>query len=104
MRIEKNNLTLVYISDTGYTDELVHFARQADLLLCEASLYDEYRGKIPGHMTAGEAGYIAQAAGVRHLVLTHLPHFGHHRLLVEQARERFTGTVELAKTGKSWLL
>ncbi len=104
MRIEKNGRKLVYISDTGYTDDLVEFADKADLLLCESSLYDEYRGRIPGHMTAGEAGQIAQAAGVRHLVLTHLPHFGNHRLLVEQAGKRFKGIIELATTGKSWQL
>ncbi len=104
MRIEKNGQALVYISDTGYTDDLDQFARKADLLLCESSLYDEYQGRIPGHMTAGEAGRIAEAAGVRHLVLTHLPHFGNHSLLVEQAGKQFKGTVELATTGKSWQL
>jgi ribonuclease BN (tRNA processing enzyme) len=104
MRIEENNLAFVYISDTGYIDDLVDFAHQADLLLCESSLYDEYQGRIPGHLTAGEAGHIAAAAGVRHLVLTHLPHFGNHGTLVEQARQKYKGPVELATTGKCWRL
>ena len=104
MRIEKDGRAWVYISDTGYTDVLVEFARDADLLLCESSLYDEYRGRIPGHMTAGEAGHIANAAGVRHLVLTHLPHFGNHSRLLEQAGKQFGGAIELAETGKSWQL
>jgi ribonuclease BN (tRNA processing enzyme) len=104
MRIETDALAWVYISDTGYADNFIEFAREADLLLCESSLYDEYRGRIPGHMTAGEAGRIAAAAGVKRLVLTHLPHFGDHRRLVEQARSQFRGTVELAATGKSWQL
>ncbi len=104
MRIEVNNLAFVYISDTGFTDDLIKFAGKADLLLCESSLYDEYRGQIPGHLTAGEAGRIAAAAGVRHLVLTHLPHFGNHAMLVEQARKKYKGTLELATTGKCWQL
>ena len=104
MRIEENDLAFVYISDTGYTDDLVQFAHKADLLLCESSLYDEYQGRIPGHLTAGEAGHIAAAAGVQHLILTHLPHFGNHSMLVEQARKKYKGTVELATTGKSWQL
>jgi len=104
MRVEEHGMAFVYISDTGYTADLVEFARQADLLLCEASLYDEYRGRIPGHLTAGETGRIAAAAGVQHLVLTHLPHFGNHGRLVEQARKKFSGPVELATTGKSWQL
>ena len=104
MRIEQNGRAFVYISDTGYTDALVEFAHRADLLLCESSLYDEYLGRIPGHMTAGETGRIAAAAGVRHLVLTHLPHFGNHDRLVEQARQKYNGPVELATTGKYWQL
>ena len=104
MRIEQNNHTFVYVADTGYTNDLINIAHNADLLLCESSLYDEYLGRIAGHLTAGEAGRIAAAAGVNHLVLTHLPHFGNHGLLVEQARQQFKGTVELATTGKSWQL
>ena len=104
MRIETDCRSWVYISDTGYTENLADFARNADLLLCESSLYDEYQGRVPGHMTAGEAGQIADAAGVRHLVLTHLPHFGDHSLLLEQAGKKFKGTIELATTGKSWQL
>ena len=104
MRIEENDLALVYIADTGYTDDLVEFAHKADLLLCESSLYDEYQGRIPGHLTAGETGHIADAADVQHLVLTHLPHFGNHSMLVEQARKKYKGTVELATTGKCWKL
>jgi ribonuclease BN (tRNA processing enzyme) len=104
MRIEENDLALVYIADTGYTDDLVEFALKADLLLCESSLYDEYQGRIPGHLTAGETGHIADAADVQHLVLTHLPHFGNHSMLVEQARKKYKGTVELATTGKCWKL
>ena len=102
MRIVNANKILVYIADTEWTDDLVMIARNADLLLCESSLYDEYIGKIPGHLTAGEAGTVAAAAGVKHLVLNHLPHFGDHRLLVEQAGKKFSGPVELAATGKSW--
>jgi hypothetical protein len=33
-----------------------------------------------------------------------LPHFGNHGRLVEQARKKYNGPVELAATGKSWQL
>ena len=104
MRIEKNEKALVYIADTEWTDDLVNIAQGADLLLCESSLYDEFIGKIPGHLTAGEAGAIAAAADVKHLVLNHLPHFGNHNMLLAQARKKFNGPVELATTGKFWEL
>ena len=102
MRIEENAKVLVYIADTEWTDDLVKIAQGADLLLCESSLYDEYIGRIPGHLTSGEAGAVASAGGVKQLVLNHLPHFGDHRLLVDQARKKFNGPVELAESGKVW--
>ena len=104
MRIEAAGRSLVYIADTSWSDELVQIAQNADLLLCESSLYDEYRGMIPGHLTAGEAGDIASKAGVQRLVLTHLPHFGEHQRLLEQAGKSYSGNIELAATGKTWSL
>ena len=104
IRIEQANRCTVYIADTAWTDDLVRIAQNADLLLCESSLYDAYLGMIPGHLTAGEAGEIAARAGVKRLVLTHLPHFGNHDLLLEQAGTKFAGEIELATTGKAWLL
>ena len=95
---------MVYIADTAWSDDLIRIAQNADLLLCESSLYDEYLGMIPGHLTAGEAGEIATRAGVQHLVLTHLPHFGNHKRLLEQAGRKFAGKIELASTGKMWQL
>jgi ribonuclease BN (tRNA processing enzyme) len=92
------------MTDTGWTEALIEFAQGADLLICESSLYDEYRGRIPGHLTAGEAGQIAAAADVQHLVLTHLPHFGEHAVLLKQAAAKFGGKIELATTGKVWKL
>ena len=91
--------SLVYTGDAGPTPGLADFAAGADLLLSESSLYDDYRGKIPGHLSAGEAGGLAAAAGVRTLVLTHLPHYGDHALLLAQARAVFSGTVLLARRG-----
>jgi ribonuclease BN (tRNA processing enzyme) len=104
MRIEHAGRCMVYIADTAWTDDLIGIAHNADLLLCESSLYDEYRGRVPGHLTSGEAGEIATRAGVKHLVLTHLPHFGNHDRLLEQAGKKFAGKIELAATGKTWLL
>lgn len=104
MRIAMDGKVLAYISDTQWDDGLVEAARDADLLICESSLYNEYKGVVGGHLTAGEAGEIARAANVSRLVLSHLPHFGRHEELVAQAAEVYHGPVELAATGKSWEL
>ncbi len=99
MRIKKRNRILAYISDTEWTDRLVDVANDADLLICEASLYNAYQGMIPGHLTAGEAGRIGREANVGRLVLSHLPHFGNHRDLMTEAAAVYHGPLELARTG-----
>jgi ribonuclease BN (tRNA processing enzyme) len=89
---------LVYSGDTGASETLVEFSRGAQVLLCETSLYDEYRGRIFGHMSAGEVGETAMRAGVKTLVATHLPHFGDHADLLSQAARAFGGDARLAGT------
>lgn len=100
MRIENQGKSLVYTADTGWYDELVDLAHDADLLLCETSLYNRYFGWVEGHLTAGEAGKLASKAGVKRIVLTHLPHSGEHGDLLKELREQFSGPAELAATGK----
>ena len=91
--------SVVYTGDTGWKRELVEFARDAKVLLAESSLYDDFRGKIPGHLCAGEAGSLALEASAGHLVLTHLPHYGMHGDLLSQACVQFKGPVDLARKG-----
>jgi len=96
MRVSSAGISIVYSGDTGANQGLVDFARGADLLICETSLYDEYRGRIPGHMCASEAGETARQAGVAALMISHLPHFGAHETLLAQAGKAFGGKTILA--------
>ena len=66
---------IVYSGDTRPSEELTEAARGAELLVHEVGGLDAYakRVHLPGHATAGEAGRIAAAAGVRALALTHVP-------------------------------
>ncbi|RXT15262.1 MBL fold metallo-hydrolase [Ammoniphilus sp. CFH 90114] len=102
MRFSDQRNTLIYTADTSWSDELVEFSRGADLLICEASLYNEQKGKVSGHMTGGEAGKLARQAGVKQLILTHLPHYGDQQLLVIQAQEEYEGPIHLAASLSSW--
>ena len=96
MRVSCGGSSLVYTGDTGALPSLAPFARGTDLLVCETSLYDEYRGRIPGHMCAGEAGALALEAEAGMLLATHLPHFGEHSDLLRQASAAFGGKTALA--------
>jgi ribonuclease BN (tRNA processing enzyme) len=80
-RIESGRRTLAYTGDARLTPALVDLARSASLLLAEATLQEgigdaEFvRRQLLAHMTARQAGELAQQAGARALVLTHLMYY-----------------------------
>jgi len=61
--------SVVYSGDTGYCEEMVDLAKDADLLILESSFPDGH-GK-EGHLTPSQAGEIATRSGAKRLVLTH---------------------------------
>jgi ribonuclease Z len=84
--------SLVYSCDTEPCPEVVRLASGADVLIHEAS------GSSPGHSSAGQAGWVAQQSEVTKLYLIHYPTRGINlSLLVEEAKEKFHGSVELAQ-------
>lgn len=99
VRIESGGISLGYTADTGWNNDLIEFFKGVDLLLCESSLYNKFKGKVEGHLTAGEAGSLAREAGAGELILTHMPHFGDHRELVAEAAGEYNGNIILAKSG-----
>jgi ribonuclease BN (tRNA processing enzyme) len=73
IRLEAGGRTLVYTGDTGPCAGVVELARNADVLLAEAA-HPEVEG-LPAnlHLTGRQAGEHALSAGVRRLLLTHVP-------------------------------
>ena len=67
---DNHGTTVVYTSDTGYTEELAEFARGVDLLILECSFW---RNKPTlKHLELDDAMRLAQMAEPHRLVLTHL--------------------------------
>jgi ribonuclease BN (tRNA processing enzyme) len=96
MRIEVNGKSLVYTGDSSFKEEFIEFGKDADLLLCECNFYQHQNGKSAGHMNSTDAGKLAARAGVKQLILTHLPHYGDISKLIEEASSEYTGIIKLA--------
>jgi ribonuclease Z len=94
---------VVVSGDTRPCAGTVEAARGADLLVhdCTFSDVEEERARETHHTTAREAGRVADEAGVGRLVLTHLStrYDREWQPLLEQARETFSGPVEVASDG-----
>ncbi|RZS89965.1 ribonuclease BN (tRNA processing enzyme) [Motilibacter rhizosphaerae] len=96
IRLEHAGTTLVYTGDTAVSDEVLALAQGADLLLAEAAAPADGSGV---HLSGAEAGALAREAGVRGLVLTHIPTWVEPEQQLEQAEAAFGGQVVLARSG-----
>jgi ribonuclease BN (tRNA processing enzyme) len=93
---------IAYSADTGETPALAGLARDADLLLCEAS-FVAGQDLPPGlHLTGQQAAEHAARAGAGRLLLTHVPPW-HDRaqVLDEACLAAFDGPVSLAAPGQT---
>lgn len=98
MRITDGVHTIVYTADTELFPELALFAKDCDLLITECSFFEEQQ-QGGGHLRSVDVGEIANVAKPKQILLSHLPHFGDHKLLLKQVQNYFPGNVELARTG-----
>jgi ribonuclease Z len=94
LRLEfvQSGKTLIYSSDTEPCPQVVRLARDADVLIHEAT------GSAQGHSSASQAGEIASQARAKRLYLIHYPtgEFMNENLITE-AQRAFGGPVSLAE-------
>jgi ribonuclease BN (tRNA processing enzyme) len=89
----------VFGADCAPNDALVEFAREADVLMVEATLPTPEQGPERGHMTPREAGEHGAAAHARRLVLTHYSDEMDPSWAAAEAADSYGGRVELAHEG-----
>ncbi len=95
VRITDGKSTFVYTSDTSYAakDNIVEFAKNADILLSEASLLvSDGFPEINSHLTARQAATIAREAGVKKLIITHFWPEKSPQQFVNEAKTVFDNT------------
>ncbi|MCK6568040.1 MAG: ribonuclease Z [Chloroflexi bacterium] len=86
---------LVVVGDTGRIDNLVEVCKDADLLVIESTYLDE-EAEMAGqfsHLTAKMGAELAQKAGVKKLVLTHLSRRYRGKDVLAEAQTVFQNTV-----------
>ena len=87
--------SVVYSGDTDYSENLIALSKDADLLICESALPDDYR--VKGHLTPSLAGDIATRAGVKKLVLTHFYPECDQTDIEQECRKTYDGPLVLAE-------
>jgi len=99
VRVKKSRKRFVFGADCAPNEALVEFAHAADLLFIEATLPRPERGGPRGHLTPSEAGDHGRRAGVRRLVLTHVPDELDEGWVRSEAEAAFGAKVALAREG-----
>ncbi|UUX33606.1 MBL fold metallo-hydrolase [Fundicoccus culcitae] len=97
VRIEKDAKVLVYTADSSLTAELIEFSMGADLLVTECSLYSGYSGAKSGHMNTEEVAELINRSGAKKTILSHLPIYGDHQVMLETVKGLTDKEVVLAE-------
>lgn len=88
VKIKSGTKELVYSSDTSYDENLIDFARGADLLIADAGLLEKDKVGTVNHMSGLEVGRVGKEAGVKRLVLSHIyPSYDEKELLLEACQD-----------------
>ena len=101
-RLEHAGQSIAYSADTGESAALVGLARDADLLMCEASFLEGPGLPRDLHLTGLQAAQHAARAGAGRLMLTHLvPWNDPARTLEEACGSSLAGPISLAASGQA---
>ncbi|HEC81259.1 MAG TPA: ribonuclease Z [Thermoplasmatales archaeon] len=87
---------IVFSGDTKPCQRLIKYAKNADLLIHDATFSSELEETANeyGHSTARQAAFIAKEAGVKRLVLTHIsPRYLDVKPLQKEAQEIFNNSM-----------
>jgi ribonuclease BN (tRNA processing enzyme) len=99
LRVSVGGATVAYSGDTGPCPALDQVADEVDLLLAEASFRAADDNPEGLHLTGADCGALASRAGVKSLVITHVPPWHDPRVALHEASERYAGPLELARAG-----
>jgi ribonuclease BN (tRNA processing enzyme) len=101
LRVIADDASLAYTGDSGPSPAMTALARNADLLLAEASFVEEVPHDSIEHLSSAEhRGRLGTEARVRQLMLTHLLPGTDASASAAAAQRRFRGPVTVARPGE----
>lgn len=105
IKLMNENFKVVYTSDIGTTnfDQLVEFCQNSSLIICESSFLRKHNSLSKTHMTAYDAGLLANKSKAERLLLTHFWPEEDKRLYLEEAKQNFEN-IEVAEENKQIIL
>lgn len=90
---ERNGKTIVYPSDTEPFSSLIEFVKGADVAIIECAFPEP----TPGHLYPQAVGEIAQAGGVKWLVVTHLYPVCDEQSIIAEIRAKYNNKITIAE-------
>lgn len=100
VRMEHGDRVFVFSGDTGLGGGFADLAKGAHLIMAEAGLTGPRGpGVFPLHLSAAEAGEIANTAGAERLVLTHVASTKSSHDVHDEASAEFDGETIVAQPG-----
>jgi len=98
VRAEGLGAAVAYSADTGPAWSMTSLGDGIGLAIVEATLDPEHEGVVQ-HLSGRQAGSVAEEAGARALVITHVDPGISRERQAEEARKTFRGPVSLAAVG-----
>ena len=102
-RVEVGDSSMVFSADTGPEWDITQLGSGIDLLIAESTFLSHREKEKILHLSARQAGMMAQHADVSHLVLSHLAPGEEPSRHLQEAGEVFAGEISLACVGKEFV-
>ncbi len=103
-RVDVGSASFAFTSDTGPGWNVGELGSGIDLAICEASFLSPMEDLGIPHSSARQTGTSARHAGVKQLVLTHLPPGSDAPEHVAEAEQAFGAGVRLAEPGATFVI
>ena len=102
IRVSCGGSVLAYSGDTGPCPALESLIAGADAALTEAAFVESAEHPPDLHLTGRDAAELAARAGVRRLLLTHIPPWNDPAEVLADARPAFDGPIEIVTAGATY--